>query len=164
MTTMKSNFTEALLYAARLCSASEQCRVDVEEKLRRFELEPEEVHRLIEQLEKEGYLDEKRYTNAYVNDKIQLNKWGRVKIKSYLKQKKINTDIMDEVLSGLNEALYTKTLMDLFRRKDRSIRGSNTLERKAKLYRFALGRGFELSLVNSCLRDYLNESDEFDEA
>jgi regulatory protein len=161
MTTMKKeNYTEALLYAAHLCSVSEQCKVDVEEKLRRFELEPEEAHRLIEQLEEDGYLDERRYTNAYVNDKFQLNKWGRVKIKSYLKQKKITNEIIDEVLSGLNEALYTKTLMDLFRRKDRSIHGSNSLERRAKLYRFALGRGFELSMVNSCLREYLNDSDE----
>jgi regulatory protein len=136
----------------------------VEEKLRRFELNPEEVHQLIEQLEKEGYLDERRYTNAYVNDKFQLNKWGRVKIKSYLKQKKIANELINEVLSGLNEAQYTKTLMDLLRRKDRGMRYSGALDRRAKLYRFALGRGFELSLVNTCLRDYLHESDESFEA
>lgn len=157
---MKNNFTDALMYASRLCSMSEQCRLDIEEKIRRFELDSDEVHTLMEQLEKNGFLDEKRYAGAYVNDKFQLNKWGRVKIKSYLKQKKIPGTIIDEALSGLDETRYTKTLLDLMRRKDRSQRSTNVMERKAKLYRFALGRGFEVPLVNACLKEYLHTHDD----
>jgi len=160
---MKSNFTDALLYASRLCSATEHCRQDIEEKIRRFELDSEEEQELFIRLEKDGFLDEKRYTNAYVNDKFQLNKWGSIKIKSYLKHKKIPADVIDEALSGLNETRYTKTLMELMQRKDKSIRCTNSLERRAKLYRFALGRGFEVPLVNTCLNQFLREHVERDE-
>jgi len=160
---MKSNFTDALLYASRLCSTAEHCRHDVEEKIRRFELNAEEVQELFTRLERDGFLDETRYTNAYVNDKFQLNKWGRIKIKSYLKQKKIPTDVIDAALFGLDEARYTKTLMDLMHRKDKSQRCANSYERRAKLYRFALGRGFEVPLVNTCLNQFLHEQVELDE-
>lgn len=160
---MKRNFTDALLYASRLCSTAEYCRVDIEEKIRRFELDSEEEQALIENLEKDGFLDEERYTRAYVNDKFQLNKWGRIKIKSYLKQKKIPTDVIDQTLNGLDETRYTKTLLDLMHRKDKSTRSTNSFERRAKLYRFALGRGFEVPLVNTCLNQFLREHVEGDE-
>lgn len=157
---MKKTFNEAFSYAARLCSASEYCRVDVEEKLKRFNLNPGELNRLIENLEKERYLDERRYARAYVHDKFSLNKWGKLKIKTFLKQKKIANDIIEEALSGLNEAQYTKTLIDLLKRKDRMMNNLGVEERRIKLFRYVLGRGFELPLVNACLRNYLKDSDD----
>lgn len=160
---MSTKFTDALAYTSRLCSTTEYCHTDITEKIRRFELDPDEEQALIERLEKDGFLDETRYAKAYVNDKFQLNKWGRIKIQSYLKQKRVPTEIIHEALCGLDEARYTKTLIDLLKRKDKSQRCANNLERRAKLYRFALGRGFEVPLVNNCLNHYLHEEHELDQ-
>ena len=37
--------------------------------------------------------------------------------------------------------------------KQRSVKGKNAYERQAKLIRFALSRGFEMSLIHQCLPD-----------
>ncbi len=134
------------------------------EKLRPFELNFSEQQQIITWLEKEGYLDEVRYSRAYVNDKIKFNNWGRMKIRLYLKQKGLTRLAIDEGLSVLEEAQYTKILKDLLRRKDKHLKYVDNRDRRAKLYRFALGKGFEVSLVNQCLNDLLQENiDGYDE-
>ncbi len=54
---------------------------------------------------------------------------------------------MSGVLASIDPDEYRSTLEDEMRRKNRTIKESNPYQRKAKLFRFAAGRGFENDLI-----------------
>lgn len=157
-----SNFSEALVLAASFCSISEHCESEVLKKVSRFELTPEDQERLIIRLQQEGFIDEKRFVKAFVNDKFRFNKWGRIKIKYILKQKSIKSDIIEEGILQIPESEYKDTLLKLLKEKCPAIKRKNIYELKGKLIRFATGKGYEPSIITHCLKD-LNINNEEDE-
>ena len=54
--------------AALLCSKSEKCSFEIQEKLKLWGLSVEEMEPVIEQLIIEKYLDDERFARAYVKD------------------------------------------------------------------------------------------------
>ena len=69
---------EALLRLMKLCSRSEKSTYEIKMKLKNWGLETH-AKEIIDQLQKENFLDDSRYARAFVHDKILLNKWGRIK-------------------------------------------------------------------------------------
>jgi len=149
---MMEKFKEALSFAASICSTSEQCAADVLRKTDKFGLSIEEKDMLVQKLKQDGFLDEKRYVRAYVNDRFKFSKWGKMKITYMLKQKGIDARIVENALEMIDQDDYTGTLLDLLKQKRKSIISSGITDLKAKLYRFALSRGFEPTVTVKCLK------------
>jgi regulatory protein len=148
-----SNFSEALVFAASYCSISEHCESEVLSKISRFGLAPEDQKNLIQRLKKENFINEKRFVKAFVNDKFRINKWGRIKIRFLLKQKGIQTEIIDEGLAQIPEPEYHDMIFKLLKEKRPAIKSKNAYELRSKMIRFASGKGFELSAITYCLKE-----------
>jgi len=148
-----STYSEALAFAAAYCSASEHCKTEILEKTAKFELNREEQCKLIERLVQEGFLNEKRYVRSFVNDRFRFNKWGRIKIRYMLKQKGISQKLIEEGLEQIQEEEYHELLLTLLKLKLPSIKSKTEYEMKGKILRYAAGKGFEPSLINSCLKE-----------
>lgn len=150
---------EALNRMARFCSTAEHCRTEIEEKLRKWSLSDEVVKRIIRTLEQENYVDEGRFCRAFIHDKYRFDKWGKVKIAQALRLKHIPVStyapIMDEVI---DEDEYLNLLRNLLNAKLRNIRAKNSYELRAKLVRYALGRGFEMEDIDRCI-DFPEENE-----
>ena len=71
----------------------------------------------------EKYIDEKRYSSAFVHDKIMFAKWGRNKISAMLWQKRIPQNIISEVLENIDTELYLSVLQDVIASKRREVKG-----------------------------------------
>ena len=97
------------------------------------------------------FVDDERYTRAFVNDKIKYNQWGRRKIEQALWAKGISRDIQKSVLDEVDEEEYIKVLRPLLKSKERSISARNEFERQMKLIRFAQSRGFSMEQIERCL-------------
>lgn len=153
--------TDEILYklAAR-CSVSEQCLSDIETKLSRYDLTEEERAAILRRLVEEKYVDDSRYAEAFVRDKYRFNKWGRIKIVHGLRMKGIESNTISEAMCVIDEKEYLCILRDLLKVKRRSTRGKNDYEINGKLYRFAVGRGFEFAAIRQCLGD--SDIDEYD--
>lgn len=147
-----SNYSEALSAAASYCSMAEHCISEVVEKVKRFELTPDDESKLIKRLLEEGYLNESRYVKAFVKDKFRFSKWGRIKIRYALRQKGISTLLMEEGMSEIHEEDYLELLTNLLRQKKSTIKANTPYELRGKLLRFAASRGFELDKAGTCLR------------
>lgn len=148
----KIDAKEALARLSAYCSVAERCRADVEEKLFRWGLDSDAVESIVLALEKDRFLDEKRYCCAFIRDKYLFARWGKVKIGQALRAKHIASDVyaplLDEVVE---ESDYLSGLRALLASKRRSIRAANTREMEGKLIRFALGRGFEMDDIRRCM-------------
>ena len=147
---MKSE-KEAYLTLAALCAQAEHCQWEMLEKMRRWELSEEAQARVMAKLIKERYVDDERYTQAFVKDKIRYNKWGRRKVEQGLWQKRIDEDIRKRVLDDVDDDEYLSVLRPLLKQKRKTIKAKNDYELNQKLMRFALGRGFTFDIIRQCL-------------
>ena len=136
----------ALSKAMFICSRQEKCCSDIRKKLRDWEISSDNQDQIIQTLIDEKFINEERYTNFYVRDKFRFNRWGRIKIIHHLKQKQIPEYLILDAIEQLDESEYTQNLRDILIGKIKTTREEDTYQLRAKLYRFAQGRGFESQL------------------
>ena len=147
---MKSE-KEAYLTLAALCAQAEHCQWEMLEKMRRWEVPEEAQARVMQRLVKERYVDDERYAQAFVKDKIRYNKWGRRKVDQALWQKHIDEDIRKRVLDEVDDEEYLGVLRPLLKQKRKSTKANSDYELNQKLMRFALGRGFTFDIIRQCI-------------
>lgn len=146
---MKKQFSqqELKLKAAAYCSMSEHCIFDVKKKLTEWGAKETETEQIINYLQKENFLDEQRFTQAFVKDKFRFSKWGKIKISFELRMKHIPEREISQVIMQIDDDEYNNTLFELIEKKDKMIKYSSQNDRKAKLLRFAQSKGFEIDLT-----------------
>jgi regulatory protein len=138
---------QALARLQRLCSRTEKCIADVRRKLLEWEVAPEEASKIIARLQAGGFLDERRYAGAFVHDKITLSHWGVLKVRKALKDKKVDDGIIREALCSIDKLTQEQHLAHLLSHKLKSLKPAPVADRKIKLLRFVLGRGFEYEMA-----------------
>jgi regulatory protein len=146
---MKVN--EALSKAMKLCSTKEYAPFEIEQKLLQWGLGEDVISEIISQLKEEKFLDEFRMARYFVNDKLKFNKWGKVKIKFMLQQKKISREALLEALDQIDNVFYIKILSEELVKKRKAIKDTDEYQIKAKLFQFASGRGFEGDVIYKVL-------------
>ena len=139
--------TKALSQMANLCARREYCVFDIKTKLMRNNFDAAAIERIIEQLKKEKYIDELRFARSCINDKLRFNKWGKIKIDFALRQKNIPQSIIREVFLDFSDELLNDSLEQLLSAKWKTIKGKTEHDKRTKLIRFGLGRGFEMSYI-----------------
>ena len=108
-------------------------------------VEEEMQSRIIDRLVQERFVDETRYARAYALDKMRYNHWGRLKIGQMLRMQGISTSDRDIALRELPDEEYDDILRRLMESKLPTIKANSDYERRGKLFRYLLGRGFEMS-------------------
>jgi len=146
---------KALSIVKDICSRHEKCCYDIRKKLDLLDINPENREIIIDELIKEKYIDENRYSGFFVSDKFRLNKWGKIKISYALKEKGIkNIDIISG-LEKIEEYEYRDALNNLLASKLKSLKSENYVQKKVKLIRFGQSRGFETDLIYSVVNQLL---------
>lgn len=134
---------EGYQWAAGRCSTSEQCRHDIEEKLRQRGVPSSACQCICNRLEEEGYIDEARYVRAFVHDKYEFNGWGRLKIAQALRMRGISSALIQPAMASLiDDDEYLSRLSALLTRR------GGTREQQM---RFAASRGFEPASIYRAL-------------
>ncbi|MEE1308514.1 MAG: regulatory protein RecX [Bacteroidaceae bacterium] len=146
---------EAFSKAAFLCSASEHCASQIYEKLQAWDVSGEDANDILNRLMEEGFIDDTRFSRAYCHDKFLYSHWGKVKIVQMLRRLRLSEDEIAEGVSTISEKDYLEALNGALRSKDRALKDTNTYQRKGKLVRHLLSRGFEMELVLDAVDEYL---------
>ena len=136
---------------AQLCSRSEQCSADIRKKVIAYEIKDELVDEIIAKLKTEKFLDDERYVKAYVSDKFRLNKWGKIKMRYYLKSKGLSNDVIEKGLQEINEEQYKKVLISTLKEKAKTIKSGDKFDKMGQIIRFAQSRGFEPEMIHRYL-------------
>ena len=152
---MELNKDQKIAYdkAAFLCSRSEHCSSEIQEKLKVWGLPAEDSEPVIEKLIAEKYLDNERFARAYAKDKFRFNHWGKQKIAFMLRSKNISSEIMGLAFEEIEDESYSEELRKLLTDKEKSIKAKDQYDKRNKLMRFAMGRGFESSQISAILKE-----------
>ena len=67
--------------------------------------------------------------------------------------KRIPADIQEEALAEITDEDYTEILIPLLKAKAPSIKANSNYEWSMKLIKFAMSRGFDMSIIKHCIDD-----------
>jgi regulatory protein len=145
-------YDQALFKVAAICTQSEKCESDIRTKLLAWEISESDANKIITYLKEEKFLDDARYCSFFVKDKSRFNKWGKIKIGYALRAKKIDEELIVSALGQIDEEEAFSTLISILNTKSRNLKYKDEYDKKGKLIRFGLSRGFEMGLINRALK------------
>lgn len=143
---------KALIRCEELCVRAERCEHELREKMRTWRIDSRDIDAIINSLTTRRFLDDSRFARAFVRDKYRFARWGRRRIAMALRQKRIDSDVIDEALEEINQDEYTAVLRSLLKAKAAHMERPLSYEDRMKLLRFAVARGFETQLISSMLK------------
>ena len=83
-----------------------------------------------------------------MSGKVNIKKWGKIKIRQHLKQKRISKYSMDKGIESIDNEVYMSNLQGLAERKYLSLdREKDSYSKKVKVYRFLSSKGYETDLI-----------------
>lgn len=139
---------QLLQKAMRICSGREYCISDIDSLLGRWGAKDDETKQwIINKLVSEKFIDEYRYSRAFVNDHYRHSRWGKVKITMGLRGKKVDPAAIASAMEAIDDGEYLDFLTKTLEEQSKKIKAKNRTDLKGKLLRHALGKGFESHLV-----------------
>ena len=126
---------EWLAKAQAYCARAEHCAADVRRKFYEWGLQDAEIADSIEQnLYADNFLNDRRFCEAYVHDKVAYQSWGRLKIQASLRALQLPESEIRSALENIDETAYFDNLRKLIR--------ARKTDPEDKRLRFLLQRGF----------------------
>lgn len=129
------------------CSYQERCHVEVNEKLKGFTIAADDKDKIIVHLINENFLNEERFASVFSISKFHQKKWGKIRIKSELKARKISDYLITKSLKEIPETEYETTFQTLAEKHWDTITEKNTLKKRKKCCDYLLRKGWESDLV-----------------
>ncbi|MBL7917945.1 MAG: RecX family transcriptional regulator [Bacteroidia bacterium] len=149
---MKLTQEQALEKIKNWCAYQERYHKETKDKLFDFGLSKEEVEECLAQLISENFLNEERFAIAFAGGKFRIKNWGKNKIKTELRLRKVSDYSINKALKTINEEDYLKVLEKIVLKKWNSIQEKNEIKKTYKTLQYAVSRGFESSLVSDCIK------------
>jgi regulatory protein len=145
-------YDQAAKKAESYCVYQERSQQETRDKLYSWGMHRRDVELIISQLISDGFLKEERFAVAFAGGKFRIKKWGRVKIKMALKEKKVSEPLIRQALKSIDDNDYRKTLEAVLKSKSKSVKEKNPLKKNYKVASYAISRGFEAELVWQLLK------------
>lgn len=143
----------ALMKMQSWCAYQERCQQDARTKLYELGLWPEAVENIIVKLIEDNFLNEERFATTFARGKFTIKKWGRIKIKQELKQKRVGDYCLKKAMQQIDETEYMATLKKLIDSKRKLIKEKNPIKLNYKLMNYVLSKGYEKDLVFDILNN-----------
>tara|TARA_B100001113_G_C21078774_1_gene608928 strand:+ start:711 stop:1178 length:468 start_codon:yes stop_codon:yes gene_type:complete len=134
------------------CLYQERCVKEVKNKLYSFKISSKLAENIVEYLINNDYLNEERYTKMFVQGKLRIKKWGRIKLRYELKLKGVDTNIIEDNINKINEEEYINYFNEFSTNKIKFLKGSKDKKKRSFINYFTY-RGWENNLIYQKLRD-----------
>lgn len=156
---------QALTRLQAQCSRSEMCSGQVRRRLLRWSVaqqqkglpgfSDQQVEEIVEALIKERFVDDARFAGAYVRDKARFAGWGAVKIAYNLKGLGVAESVVKAAIAENMKNFAPDRLKEILQKKWNRLKPGLALQQKReKVLRFALGRGFQYGQIMDIIKDF----------
>lgn len=153
-----SDSARGLLNRARaFCAGSEQCRSAVRRKLADWGADECDAAMVLERLVEEGYIDERRYVQAYCESKLLRARWGERKVRYELMHKGIPAAIVDEGIASVGEGERDEAIRVVAAKKLATLHGIDAVTTRRRLASYLAQRGFGMGEIGECVSELMRE-------
>lgn len=151
-----SDFERAKNRALSYISSRFKTKREVYLKLSDLDFSDEIISDVILYLEEEKYLDDYLYSKLFIEDKINLNCYGKNKIRTLLLNKGISSKILNELLLDIDDDKEYVNALNMGIKKLRVLQSEDDkVRKKTKLINYLAYRGFSFDVINRVVRELL---------
>lgn len=118
--------------------------------LDKFNLEENDKEHIINDLKRIGFINDLTFTKAYISDRIYLSNDGLEKIRKELINHSIDTEVIDEELSKVDENIIKEKLSKLISKKIKNNHKYSKYIMRQKIYNDMINLGYSSSMFNEC--------------
>jgi regulatory protein len=139
---------KAYIRALDLIARRQRSEWELRDYLKRKDYEPDIIEKTVQRVRDAGYLDDKKFALAWVENRRLLKSVSKRRLWQELKQKRVSDDIISEVLAE-DEADEREVLRELVTKKRNQLRYQD----KDKLMQYLLRQGFRYDDVKEVLHE-----------
>ena len=151
-----SDIERAKSRAINYISGKLKTKYEVKLKLKEKDFTEDIIDEVIDILEREEYLNDRLYCEVFIEDKKQLNGYGKNKIKSLLIQKGISKSVFEDFLDEFEyEEEFDNALKMGIKKLNLLSNEEDVFKKKQKLINYLAYRGFSFDVINDVLREIL---------
>ena len=154
---------EALASLMRLCARAEKSEGDARRLMRGWGLVERDAQQVLDRLLRDRFIDDSRYAEAFVREKLRLSGWGEYKIRTALQRKGVRKETIDAALSQADRSGMGERLAQQLCRKARTVKYATQYELKTKLIRYGLSLGYDYEAVLDAASAMVRETDRCDD-
>lgn len=149
-------FNKVKNYALRQLSYRQRSEKELYSAMRRKGFSKEHMEKALEFCREYNYLDDKVFTKSFINDKLNLNKYGPERIKFELKMKGISNDLINRYLRIDQDEQYDLAYQ-LAEKRLNFYKDDDQNAKYRKLAGYLQRKGYSYETVNKVLKDILKE-------
>lgn len=127
---------------------------EIKDYLKKKEEDYESIDIAIDKLIKLGYLDDNRFTKAFIKDKLNFTSMGDYKIKMELQNIGVSYEIIEDNISQIDENLLEEKIKKQIEKDIRTNKKYSGAQLKNKIYTHLVSAGFSKEKVISVLNNY----------
>ena len=150
---------EALAALMRLCARAEKSEGDARRLMRGWGVAEKDAEQVLGRLVRDRFIDDSRYAEAFVREKLRLSGWGEYKIRTALQRKGVSKERIDAALSQADRPAMGERLAQQLERKARTVKYTSQYELKTKLIRYGLSLGYDYEAVMDAASAMVRETD-----
>jgi len=152
---MESGYSKAREKAFDILSRKPITKKDLGDKLSQKGFDEAIVCEVINELSDLGYLDDEEYARLYL-ESCRSKLWGDKKIRYEMHQRGIGDDIVTKVLEEWGDEDETDEIVGTIIAKYAAC-DLTDIKTRAKVTRYLASRGFDFSLINTCINKATEE-------
>lgn len=145
--------TEALLLSYKFLQRN-KTKKQLVDHLYKNKIQREIIDNILPTLEEKKYLNDEDYARRYLNDALNIRKYGKNKTRYMLMSKGIEKNVIDKVMENYDYELEYMNALELVEKRISKDESDPKKIYSAKNY--LQGRGFEFEIINFTVDDYLS--------
>ncbi len=151
----------AFRYLGRRQHSTSELRI----KLKQKRYETELINEVLDDLKKKNFLDDTKFAEMFVEEKMKLKLWGEQKLRSELVKRGIKSEIITDVLANkISEEDKLNNAMIIASKKYDTLKNRNVDKDviKRKLFTFLNSRGYNYGLIKEVCDELIIKDDNYD--
>tara|TARA_B100001175_G_scaffold299615_1_gene291118 strand:+ start:376 stop:843 length:468 start_codon:yes stop_codon:yes gene_type:complete len=134
------------------CMYQERCIQEVKKKLTHLQVIPKTKLKIINHLINDDYLNEVRFTKSFIQGKLRIKKWGRIKLNYELRVRGVKKFIIDDEINKISKEDYLDYFNEFSNNKIKILKGSKD-HKKRSFINYFVYRGWENNLIYEKLNE-----------
>ena len=154
MSECKYSFSEAIIKIESWCAYQDRCTFEVEQKLTSWNISLEQQSEIIKHLLSNRFSDDKRFVESFISGKFKIKRWGKIKIKHHLIQKRIDKVSIQEGLKTIDLDAYLETMKHLAQKKflEKKVKDDLWAIRR-RVSTYLASKGYESDLIHDVVAE-----------
>jgi len=149
---VRKDLKRARAYALRLLDYRERSKQEIRDKMREKGYGQRLIEEVLQYLEAHKFINEKRFACVWGESRIRKG-YGKRRTYLELKQKGLDTDLIDEVLDKLYSSIDEVEIAFNLIKKRKSLLGDSRKSSTRRIYEFLKRRGFSFEVIDKVITE-----------